>query len=128
MPRPVLTGLADRWGHDTEGAGTERAGFLSKLPDASHRFPSALESCPPLHCFTVHMVHVQIHLLTTLREAGLAKRPGTSVPNGSGKQAPPRWQIRRKAECTGHCLESREISGNSQGAPARALRATAEPY
>lgn len=27
MPRPTLTGLADRWGHDMEEAGTEHARF-----------------------------------------------------------------------------------------------------
>lgn len=48
MPRPVITGLAGRRGHSTDEAGTEHADFASKLPDASHSFPSALESRPPL--------------------------------------------------------------------------------
>lgn len=48
MPRPMITGLAGRWGHGMDEAGTEHADFVSKLPDARHGFPSALESRPLL--------------------------------------------------------------------------------
>lgn len=114
MPRPTLTGLEDRWGHNMEEAGAEHAGFCFQTARCQLQLSICLFTSSP---FVFHCLHgTGPDTFADLTKGGWLdeKARDLSTQTVHRSKTPPLWQIPRKPELAGHCLESREISEKSE--------------
>lgn len=126
-PRPLLTGLRDRWDHGMEEAGTEHAGFCFQTARCQLQLSICLFSFVLPFCFTVFMIHVQIHVLTPPREASLVKGQGLQHPKVSEEPSASPLAYPQETRIHGSLYRVQRAARQIRDAMVRAGPATGKP-